>query len=220
MSIRPYGPAGVYTDGRELYTRNIVPGVAVYGEPLVREGVVEYRLWDPHRSKLAAFLRRGGSEFPFASSSRVLYLGAASGTTASHLSDICANGSVCAVELSRRVFDKLLRVAGQRPNLVPIMADAAKPESYRGIVGPPVDVVYQDVAQPEQDAIFLRNLEMLRDHGVGFLAVKARSVDVSARPAAVFEATRRALERAGCHVRDVRSLHPFQRDHAMVVVER
>ena len=210
----------MYTDGRELYTRNLEPGVAVYGEPLREEGGVEYRLWDPHRSKLAAFLRLGGSAPPFSPSSRVLYLGAASGTTVSHVSDLCAEGTVFAVEVSRRVFEKLLLVASDRPILVPIMADAAKPESYANVIGDPVEIVYQDLAQPDQDAIFLRNLELLRPGGAGFLAVKARSVDVAADPATVFAASRKALERAGCRVRDVQSLHPFQRDHAMVIVER
>jgi len=220
MAIRPADVAHVYTDGRELYTKNLVPGVAVYGEPLVREGGVEYRLWDPHRSKLAAYLQLGGTGFPFSSSSRVLYLGAASATTVSHLSDICEAGSIYAVEFSRRVFDKLLQVATRRPNLLPILADAAKPEAYRNVVGGSVDAVYQDLAQPEQTAIFLRNFEFLRPGGLGFLAIKARSVDVSARPSEVFEATRRALEHSGCRELDVRSLHRFQKDHAMVVVER
>jgi len=210
--------ANVYTNGRELYTKNLVPGVAVYGEPLVRDGGVEYRLWDPHRSKLAAYVRLGGTTFPFRPASRVLYLGAASGTTVSHLSDICASGSIYAIELSRRTFEKLLRVAAERPNLLPILADAATPGAYQTLMGGPVDVVYQDLAQPDQDAIFLRNLEFLRHDGFGFLAVKARSVDVAARPAEVFEATRRTLEARGYLIRDARPLHRYQRDHAMIVV--
>lgn len=220
MAVRPANVSNVYTDGRELYTINLAPGTAVYGEPLVREGGVEYRLWDPHRSKLAAYLRLGGTAFPFTASSRVLYLGAASGTTASHLSDVCRSGSIYAVELSRRVFEKLMRVASHRPNLLPILSDAATPEAYQGVIGAPVDAVYQDIAQPAQDAIFLRNLEFLRAEGVGFLAVKARSVDVAARPSEVFESIRRALEQYGCRVIDVRPLHRFQKDHAMAVVKR
>ncbi len=220
MAIRPFGLPGVYTDGRELYTRNLVPGASVYGEPLVRAGDAEYRLWDPHRSKLATYIRRGGSVFPFVEDSAVLYLGAASGTTVSHLSDLCPKGTIHAVEVSRRVFEKLLRLAEARPNVLPILADAAKPEVYRGLLGGPVAVVYQDLAQPDQDAIFLRNLEALEDGGAGFLAVKARSIDVARRPSEVFEDSRAAMEKSGLRVSDVRSLHPYQRDHAMVVVEK
>lgn len=216
--IRPLGIRGVFTDGEELYTRNLVPGATVYGEPLVRTAGGEFRLWDPHRSKLAAYVRLGGTAFPFTDESTVLYLGAATGTTVSHVSDLCPSGAVHAVEISRRAFEKLLRLSETRPNLVPILGDAAKPETFRGLLGGPVDVVYQDVAQPAQDAIFLRNLEVLAPSGTGFLAVKARSVDVARRPTAVFEDARTSMERAGHEVLDARSLHPFQRDHAMVVV--
>ena len=211
--------AGVYTDGVWLYTRNLVPGKAVYGEGLVVEEGIEYRKWDAERSKVAAYLKRGGRVWPFRDTSTVLYLGAGSGTTVSHLSDVCAKGSIVAVEISHRVFRDLMTVAADRPNLIPILADAGHPDTYRSHVGS-VDVLYQDVAQRDQDAIFLKNLDFLRPGGTGILMVKARSVDVAAKPVDIYDRTRAVLGRRGLEVVDSRALDPFQADHAAVVVRK
>src|SRR5256885_5291050 len=143
MSVQSTEWEGVYADGPWLLTRNLVPRATVYGEGLVRGSDGEFRRWDANRSKLAAYLKRGGRVWPFRIRSSVLYLGAGSGTTASHVSDICADGTVTAVEISPRSFRDLLALAEKRPNLVPILGDAAKPESYAGQTGS-VDVGYQD----------------------------------------------------------------------------
>ncbi|HEX9566064.1 MAG TPA: fibrillarin-like rRNA/tRNA 2'-O-methyltransferase [Thermoplasmata archaeon] len=219
MPVRSTEWEGVYSDGPWLLTRNLVPGAVVYGEGLVRGIDGEFRRWDANRSKLAAYLKRGGRVWPFGLRSSVLYLGAGSGTTASHVSDICADGMVTAVEISPRSFRDLLGLAEKRPNLVPILGDAAKPESYAGRMGS-VDVVYQDVAQRDQEAIFLRNFELVRSGGTGFLMMKARSADVSASPAKIFESTKRTLAEAGIEVIDFRNLEPFQADHGVLVVRK
>ena len=219
MPVRSTEWEGVYADGPWLLTRNLVPGAVVYGEGLVRGSDGEFRRWDANRSKLAAYLKRGGRVWPFRLRSSVLYLGAGSGTTVSHVSDICADGTVTAVEISPRSFRDLLALAEKRPNLVPILGDAAKPEPYAGRLGS-VDVVYQDVAQRDQEAIFLRNFEIVRSGGTGFLMMKARSADISASPAKIFESTKRTLAEAGIEVIDFRNLEPFQADHGVLVVRK
>lgn len=219
MALRRTGFEGVFTDGSWFFTRNLVPGVAVYGEGLARDGGTEFRKWDANRSKLAAYLKKGGTAWPFRASTSILYLGAGSGTTASHLSDVCADGTIVAVEISPRSFRDLVSVAERRRNLLPILGDATKPASYRDRAGR-VDVLYQDVAQRDQEGIFLANVPLLRDGGTGFLVVKARSVDVAARPDTVYEAARSALARGGLEVVDVRPLDPFETDHAMIVVRK
>jgi fibrillarin-like pre-rRNA processing protein len=209
----------VYTDGRDLFTRNLAPGISVYGEPLVTEEGVEYRRWDPRRSKLAALLRKGCRLFPFERRTSVLYLGAAQGTTASHISDIVVEGTVYAVERSPRAFRRLMEVAAERTNLLPLLADANDPSAYEGLVRH-VDVLYQDVAQRNQAAIFLRNLPFLRKTGIGFLMIKARSVDVAARPRDVYAKTSAEVRAGGVDVLDVVDLAPFETDHAALIVER
>jgi len=217
VAIRSTDHVGVFTDGSWLYTRNLVPGRAVYGEALRVEDGVEYRRWDAERSKLAAYLKKGGVRWPFLETTSVLYLGAASGTTASHLSDICPRGTIVAVEVSPRSFRDLVTVAEGRPNLLPILGDASRPDAYRSRVGN-VDVVYQDVAQRDQEVIFLRNLSALRSEGVGFLMLKSRSVNVAARPADVYRVARETIASKGFDVLDVRPLDPYARDHAAIVV--
>lgn len=219
MALRRTAFDGVFTDGSWLYTRNLVPGVAVYGEGLTRDGGAEFRKWDANRSKMASYLKKGGTVWPFRASTSVLYLGAGSGTTVSHLSDVCVDGTIVAVEISPRSFRDLVTVAERRRNLLPVLGDATKPESYRERAIH-TDVLYQDVAQRDQEGIFLANVPILRDGGTGFLAVKARSVDVAARPDTVYESARNALSRGGLDVVDVRPLDPFERDHAMVVVRK
>lgn len=57
---------------------------------LVQEGEdkIEYRAWNPFRSKLAAAILGGVDQIHIKPGCKVLYLGAASGTTVSHVSDI------------------------------------------------------------------------------------------------------------------------------------
>lgn len=219
MALRKTDYAGVFTDGSWLYTRNLVPGVSVYGEGLHREGDAEYRRWDANRSKLAAYLKRGGKTWPFEAVTSVLYLGAGSGTTVSHLSDICPRGSIVAIEISPRSFRDLVTVAEKRTNLLPLLGDAAQPSTYRQHAGR-VDVLYQDVAQRDQEGIFLQNTDFLRPGGTGFLMVKSRSTDVAAKPSEIYARAERGLSDRGLQILDVRTLDPFETDHAAVVARK
>lgn len=219
VGIRETEWSGVYSDGSWLYTRNLVPGASVYGETLHTQDGIEYRRWDAERSKLAAYLKQGGRFWPFRQTSSVLYLGAASGTTTSHVSDIVAEGTIVAVEIAPRPFRDLVDTASRRTNLLPILADAAHPERYAGQVGR-VKILYQDIAQRDQTAIFLRNVGFLESGGTGFLMLKARSADVTARPPDLYEEGRVALAGAGMKIMEVRDLNPFAADHAAIVASK
>ena len=203
--------------GSRLATENMVPGNQVYKERLVTSGGVEYRVWDPFRSKLAAAVMNGLSDFPFRAGSVVLYLGASTGTTVSHLSDIVGpGGAIFAVEHASRVARDLLdRVAAHRPNVVPIMGDARRPQEYFSVHGK-ADVVYADIAQHDQTEIALANCgRFLRPAGFLFLVVKTRSID-SVRPAAGIVREEEGKLRAGFDVLQTINLYPYDKDHAMV----
>jgi fibrillarin-like pre-rRNA processing protein len=219
MPVRPTDWEGVYSDGSWFLTRNLVPGVSVYGESLLRDGGIEYRRWDANRSKLAAYLKCGGRIWPFRETTSVLYLGAGNGTTASHVSDVCRKGTIVAIEVSTRSFRDLLRLAEARTNLIPVLADATRPETYSGRVGG-VDVLYQDVAQSHQAGIFLTNTEFMTPGGFAYLVVKARSEDVAAPPQRIFDAAKHLLANAGLKIVELRVLAPYQLDHAMIVVQK
>ena len=217
--VRQEGRAGLYTDGEEVFTRSLTPGRSVYGERRVGDGSLEYRAWAPHRSKLAALLTKGTGQWPFRTDSRVLYLGAANGTTASHVSDLVPEGVVHCVEFSPRAFQKLLMIAEVRDNMNPILADAEKPESYARQVGE-VDILYQDVSQRDQVGIFLKNARLLAPGGWAYFMVKARSIDLGARPKAVYQGVLELLRGTGLRVLEVVRLDPFEKDHAAVVVRK
>lgn len=205
-------------DSDKIYTRSLRPGTKVYGERLVQTDDGEYREWSYRRSKLAAYIMLGGEHVPISPGSNVLYLGAASGTTASHVSDIVDSGMVYCVEYSQRSFRDLVKVCDVRKNMIPLLGDASLPDTYGFAVGD-VDVVYQDVAQKRQAEMFISNMERFSaDHGM--LCIKARSEDVTLPPAAVFKAVRRELEDSGLNVLDMMTLDPYEKDHAMAVVGR
>jgi len=204
---------GVWQEGDTLYTQNMVPGEQVYGEKLVKRDGVEYRRWDPSRSKLGAAISKGLEDLPIGPDSQVLYLGAASGTTPSHVSDIATDGMVYGVEYSDKVVRSLLELSEDRTNLAPILADARKPDSYAGLVDRGMDVVFQDVAQPDQFEIIRRNCDMfLRDGGEALIAVKARSISSSDPVEQVLHEQKKKFEEAfdvAWHSR----LEPYEKDH-------
>jgi fibrillarin-like pre-rRNA processing protein len=208
-------------DQERLATENLIPEVSVYGEDIFVYRGVHYRVWDPYRSKLAAAIHKGITELPIKPQATVLYLGAASGTTVSHVSDIVGgSGEVFAVEFSQRsIRDLIERVCRYRQNVQPILADARMPSTY-GLIVSSVDTVYCDVAQPEQAKLLALNSEMfLRKGGKVMLAVKSRSVDVALAPAKVFDREIGTLKSRGFRILEAVRLEPFDRDHAMIIAE-
>lgn len=213
---------GVYIveleDGNvRLATKNLVPGSRVYGERLYRFDDVEYREWNAYRSKLAAGLIKGLEELPIKEGDSILYLGAASGTTPSHIADIIGwEGRIYGVEFAPRVMRELILVAEERKNIYPILGDARFPWRYRHLVET-VDRLYADVAQPEQAALVVKNAKFfLKDGGHLLLAIKARSVDVTMEPSEVYRREISTLQEGGFEIIDVVHLDPFDKDHAMV----
>ena len=179
---------GVFRDKRQIFTENIKEskGFKVYNEKIVKQKNKEFRSWNPYRSKLAAAIL-DGLEFKIKQDSNILYLGAATGTTVSHIADIANKGVVYAVEKSPFALKKLLKLCKQRKNIVPIMSDANHPERYNSSV-PIIDFVYQDISQRNQDEIFINNIKKyLKINGQGIIMIKARSIDVSLKPNQVFD---------------------------------
>ncbi|MDG7007005.1 MAG: fibrillarin-like rRNA/tRNA 2'-O-methyltransferase [Nitrososphaerota archaeon] len=199
-----------------LLTRNLTPGKRVYNEDLVTRDGVEYRTWDPFRSKLAAAMIRGLPDDIVMPGSKVLYLGASTGTTASHVSDIVGDGGlVVGVEFAPRVAREFVEhVARVRKNVIPFVADARDPSGYSVTE---FDVVYCDIAQPDQTEIALLNCSrLLKKGGALLLVVKARSIDVLKDPKRVFAEEGEKLAAAGFKVERVFELSPFDKDHALI----
>ncbi|EER04725.1 RNA methylase, putative [Perkinsus marinus ATCC 50983] len=211
-----------------LLTRNMAPGESVYGEKRITvekpvEGQdqpekIEYRVWNPFRSKLGATIVGGVANMPIKPGSKVLYLGAASGTTVSHVSDMVGpTGCVYGVEFAHRPGRDLTNMAKKRPNIVPIIEDARQPLRYRMLV-PMVDVIFADVAQPDQARIVAVNAQQfLKNNGWYIISIKANCVDSTAAPEAVFASEIEKLKKDKLRPKEQLTLEPYHRDHAVVI---
>mmetsp|Transcript_96382 Transcript_96382/g.241650 ORF Transcript_96382/g.241650 Transcript_96382/m.241650 type:complete len:293 (+) Transcript_96382:71-949(+) len=225
--IEPHRFEGVFVSkGKDdsLVTKNMAPGESVYGEKRLvaesedKEEKIEYRVWNPFRSKLGAGIVGGVGVMPIKPGSKVLYLGGASGTTVSHVSDMIGpEGVVYAVEFSHRSGRDLTNMAKRRTNVVPIVEDARQPQRYRMLIGM-VDVIFSDVAQPDQARIVTHNASFfLKNDGYILISIKASCVDSTASPEAVFAAEVDKLRKDGCKPKEQLTLEPYHRDHALVV---
>ena len=221
--VEPYKFSGIYSitdrEQKSISTKSLVPGTSVYGEKLVKEGEDEFRLWSPRRSKLSAAIKRGLREMPIQPGSKVLYLGAASGTTVSHCSDIVGpKGVIYAVEFSQRTVRDLVQLAAVRPNIIPILDDARHPTRYAPLVSGSIEVVYQDVAQPNQASILYENLKTFCSFGAwGMLAIKARSIDSTSSLEEVYSREIAELDNKGLEIVENINLEPLDKDHRFVV---
>jgi fibrillarin-like pre-rRNA processing protein len=210
---------GVWREGEKILTENLVPGSRVYGEELIKEKKIEYRVWNPNRSKPAAAIARGLKNFPLKKGMKILYLGIASGTTASHFSDIIRkDGAIYGIEISERSIRDLNHVAEKRGNIIPILANAKRPEDYSWVE--PVDLVFQDVATDDQSEILIRNAErFLKPGGFAMLSIKSRSIDVTKPPREIY---RQEVAKLDKHFRILEKveLDPYEKDHMLVVMAK
>ncbi|KAJ9461125.1 rRNA 2prime-O-methyltransferase fibrillarin [Diplonema papillatum] len=213
-----------------LMSLNMVPGVSVYGEKRISAGPTEgegpdaekkeYRVWSPLRSKLATGIVAGVKSCWVKPGAKVLYLGAASGTSVSHVSDVVGpTGWVYAVEFSPRSGRDLVEMTKRRPNVVPIVEDARYPLRYRMLV-PMVDCIFMDVAQPDQSRILALNAQyFLKNGGHFMISIKANCIDSTLAAGVIYDEEVRKMKEANLKPKELVTLEPFERDHAMVVGE-
>ncbi len=212
---------GVFVKGKDIFTENLVKGFRYSDEKIVKWKGIEYRQWNPFRSKLAAAIAKGFENIPFPQKRDwiMLYLGAAHGYTVSYISDILSNGFIYAVEFSDRAFIELFKVAEKRKNISPIFADARKTEEYSWVEE--VDAVYVDIAQPDATEIAMRNADkFLKKGGYLFLAIKARSIDVTEKPRKICEREVKKLEDNGWKIVEWKMINPFEKDHGFIIAKK
>lgn len=208
---------GIFQRNDKIYTKNADPGEKVYGEGLIEFEGVEYRRWDAGRSKIGAAVQNG-IDLGLQEDDFVLYLGAASGTTISHLSDILDDGFVLGVEYSDTVIRGLVELSERRDNIAPFLGDARKPEEYAEYVDG-ADMVFQDISQRDQAEIFLKNCrEFLKPGAVGLLAVKARSISSSKDKDEIFEDVREKVK-SEYDIVDETELDPYEKEHLVLKIE-
>lgn len=223
MEIVPSKYSGVFwvkNGKQQLATLNLAPGFSVYGEKLIQYKGKEYRIWDPYRSKIAAAIMNGIKDVPIKDGMSVLYLGAANGTTASHVADIVGrNGKVFCIDIAPRAMRDLIYVCEHKPNMVPILADANKPDDYEFIVSK-CDFLFEDVASPDQVQILIKNAQkFLKENCFAMIAIKARSIDVTKKPQEIFNKTEEELKNY-FEIIDKKRLEPYEADHMMFLLKK
>jgi len=211
---------GVFKEGKRLFTLSLVKNGSAYAKSILKSGKKEFREWDVWTSKPAAAIINGLKNFPIRKGSKILYLGIASGKTASFFSDIIdKDGIIYGVEISERSIRDLNPIAEKRGNIVPILADARKPENYDWIEN--VDVVYCDVADPQQTEIAIRNAEkFLKPSGWLMISIKSQSIDVTKDPKKIYDEERKKIESAGFKVEDFVILEPYEKGHCFFTARK
>ena len=217
--------SNVYISGTpqnlKLYTKNLVPGQKVYGENLLSFKGEEFREWDPYRSKLAAMILDKPSLEFLSQDLKCLYLGASSGTTISHLSDIVCDGIIYGVEFAERSMRQLIQNTDKRKNIVPILGNANFPERYANSIFTPIDLVYQDIAQPNQAQIAIENCNYyLKDNGFLILAIKSQSIDSVQKSEKTYTQEKKILENAGYKIIDSINIHKYAANHIILTVQK
>lgn len=218
--MQPTTLEGIFKKQNKLFTINPkeCKGVKVYNEKFVSSKGIEFRSWNPYRSKLSAAILKG-IKLNIEPDNHILYLGAATGTTVSHISDIVKNGVVYAVENSPIAVHELIKVSNKRPNIIPILGDANHPDRYGSFVSS-VDFIYQDISQRNQAEIFIVNVKKyLKKKCNGILMVKARSIDVSLKPNQAYKLVSSKLEEHELRVIKTIDLAPYEKDHAAIVIK-
>ncbi|MBN2101910.1 MAG: fibrillarin-like rRNA/tRNA 2'-O-methyltransferase [Candidatus Aenigmarchaeota archaeon] len=209
----------VFQQGKSIFTEALIKNDKTFTKSIAKEAGKEYREWNPMKSKPAAAIMKGLKSFPLKKGMKVLYLGAASGATISFFSDIVGeNGIIYGVEISERSLRDLNDVAERRGNIVPIIADARKPEEYSWIEK--CDIIFEDVASDDQPEIMIRNADkFLKTNGFGMLALKARSIDVTKNPQQVYKVVEKKLKEH-FEILEKVVLDPYEKDHAFYLLKK
>lgn len=205
----------------KLYTINLIPGMKVYGERLIDFKGIEYREWDPYRSKLAALILENPEVDILANLNSCLYLGASSGTTISHLSDLIPDGMIFGVEFAERSIRQLIQNMVKRQNVIPILGDANFPEEYANSIFKKVDLVYQDVAQPNQAEIAIKNCDYyLKNKGYLVLAIKSQSIDSVKKSEKVYSQEKKILENDSFNIIESANIHKYAANHLIIIAKK
>ncbi len=209
-----------YLGNRKIsLTKNLTPGISFFEEKLFTFNNEEYRELNPTRSKFAAAVIKKISFNPIKEGSKILYLGASHGYTPSFLSDIVKNSGVLfCLDFAQRVVRDLLFICEKRENMIPILANANKPETYKNRITE-VDIIYQDVAQKNQVEILFKNLQFLNNKGYALIAIKSRSIDSTKAPHKIFKEVEEKLKEK-LRIIDKRELAPFEKDHMFFVCQK
>lgn len=211
---------GIFKKENKIYTKNLIPGQKVYGEKIITQNNIEYREWNPFKSKYCAAIAKGLKQNIFKKNDCVLYLGSAEGTSTSHVSDIVGNsGLIFCVDVSTIAMQKLTKLSETRENILPILSDANVPSEYEEFIEEKVDTIFIDVSQRNQIEIFLKNTVFLKKNGWGGISLKTRSISQSKKTSEILREEKEKLEK-DFFIEQIIKLEPFEKEHYFILVRK
>ncbi|MCL4345476.1 MAG: fibrillarin-like rRNA/tRNA 2'-O-methyltransferase [Candidatus Thermoplasmatota archaeon] len=210
---------GVEVIKDRLYSRSQF-AESVYGEKIIKKHEYFLHAWEPKKSKLSAAISDGISRLPIEEDTETLYLGASSGTTVSHISDISNDGKIFAIEVAPEPFSKLLNLSENRRNIYPVMANARIPDEYSFFLGHSPDFIYQDISQKDQTEILLRNMDAFPEWNYAIYMLKAISIDSARKPDDVLnEQISKLKKRKGIKIIETINISNFHRGHFCILLQ-
>ncbi|MCS7122989.1 MAG: fibrillarin-like rRNA/tRNA 2'-O-methyltransferase [Candidatus Aenigmarchaeota archaeon] len=212
---------GIYKIDNQIATINLVPGKKTANEKIIIKNNIEFRIWDPYTSKPAAAIKKGIKNFPLKKNMKILYLGFASGKTATYFSDIIGKeGIIYGVEISWDVLKDSFFACQERKNMLPILADARKPNEYKDFILEKVDVVYEDIASPDMIRILnINSKEFLKENGFAIIAIKSQCIDSTKDPKIVYRECLKELSK-DFEILDKIELDPYEIAHMLVILKK
>ena len=211
-------PGGGESDTAPRYFTRARDSARFYKEYQVNWQGEVYRYWNPHRSKWAVHIGHEEVRDLLGPELSILYLGAATGTSLSHLGDLVTRGPLFAIELSRVSLRRLNQLGAVRDNIFPILADASRPEEYQDIVSP-VKLLYMDVSQANQLQILSSNAALfLEAGGAALVTIKERSISLRPNQHQIREEIDDFLTATGRQLILEYTLQPYDNDHLCFLI--
>jgi len=116
---------------------------------------------------------------------------------------------------------QLIQNTNKRKNIIPILGDANFPEKYANSIFTNIDLVYQDIAQPNQAQIAIANCSYyLKDKGTLILAIKSQSIDSVQKPEKIFVQEKKIIEKAGYEISESFNIHKYSANHIILIIHK
>ena len=211
---------GIYEEEGKIYTINNTDKNKYYDESILIYEDNFYREWNPYKSKISASIKKNLKEIPICGESIILYLDSSSGTTVSHISDVLKKGKIFAVDSSKEMMKKFMKLVYNRKNIFPVLESARNYKKYDIPSNTNIDLIIQDVACVDQVDILINNSDYyLKSGGKVLMSIKTQSIDSIKKPGVVIEEQKEILK---CKFKILQTLNlePFEKNHWLLLMEK
>lgn len=175
------------------------------------------REWNPFRSKWKAALEKN-LDVSINPNDNILYLGASSGTTVSHISKL-TSGIIFAVENSPQMAIRLVKLAESSNNIAPIFSDARDIEFIKkSIYNKQINILFQDIPSLDQINILIKNSTLVNKDCKIFFSLKTQSISQKDYK----QTSEDADQKLKIHFRIIKKLDlkPFHKKHFFYILKK